>query len=157
MRDAAVPCRYATAYETSLGRHITFNDNQICTPCERTVDRFAAKQAQNAALNQEQVSVGDEGHPSHPSAHLRTHTEFTAHPMTVGALVGALSALDQDLIVYLARDAEGNGFESLWKIDTSYAVDNGDGPEPLHPDDVADYEESFGSTDDLPQAVFLWP
>lgn len=43
MREQPVPCANATQYEVINGRHMTWNDNQICTRCERLLDLFAAR------------------------------------------------------------------------------------------------------------------
>lgn len=43
MREHAAPCVNATHYETSRGKHMTWNDNQMCTRCERLLDLFAQR------------------------------------------------------------------------------------------------------------------
>ena len=43
MRDHAVPCANATQFEIIQGKHMTWNDNQICTRCDSVLDLFALR------------------------------------------------------------------------------------------------------------------
>ena len=70
--------------------------------------------------------------------------------MNVKDLIEKLSTLNPMLPVWVAEDAEGNGFEDLNFVRTEsvnlydYSV--------VHEDDVDDYEEGV-----LTEAVVLWP
>lgn len=43
MRESAVPCANATLFESTQGKHLTWNDNRICPRCEHTLDRFTQR------------------------------------------------------------------------------------------------------------------
>lgn len=45
MRDNAVPCVNATQFETHQGKHLTWEDDRVCTRCKRTLDLFAQRRA----------------------------------------------------------------------------------------------------------------
>lgn len=40
MRDGPVNCRNATLYEAQRGQHLTWEDDGVCKPCKRTIERF---------------------------------------------------------------------------------------------------------------------
>ena len=81
--------------------------------------------------------------------------------MTVGELIKDLQAFDEDRIVILAKDEEGNGFSPLADLDpSSYKADNtysGEvGLEELTPELIA---AGYSEEDVLEgqKALVLWP
>lgn len=59
MRDEPVPCRHATLYETERVQHITWEDDGICKPCKRNIQRFIDRGAESET----EVQIS----PHHPS------------------------------------------------------------------------------------------
>lgn len=47
MRDDPMPCVHATDYEIDQGKHLTWNDSGMCSPCRRYIDRFIARGSEN--------------------------------------------------------------------------------------------------------------
>lgn len=72
--------------------------------------------------------------------------------MTVQELIDALSELPRDLKVIIGSDEEGNDFVDPFFPDESWAVEDDTrcGLRPIHPDDVAEYDE-----DDLVKVVAM--
>ena len=71
--------------------------------------------------------------------------------MKVRELIEMLEKLDDDVMVVMSRDSEGNGFSPIADVDAShYTAFNTHSGECLHPDDVADYP-------DAEPCVCLWP
>jgi len=82
--------------------------------------------------------------------------------MTVKELIEQLKEVDQDRIVVMSRDPEGNGFSPLSGVETcAYSEDNGYGETGLEPDDLNDELREQGYTEedisDGQPAVCLWP
>lgn len=69
--------------------------------------------------------------------------------MIASELIERLEQLPPDANVVVARDAEGNGFHSLYDVGYSYLDDEG---YPIHPDDLDDYD-----TEDSAPSIVLWP
>lgn len=67
--------------------------------------------------------------------------------MKVNDLIAKLSVLPGDLPVFLATDAEGNGFESLCAVASE--IWDHDENEAIHPDDAEEGE--------TPSVCVLWP
>ena len=74
----------------------------------------------------------------------------TSH--TVATLRAALEGLPDDLPVYISSDEEGNSFSELWEVGHSKSSIEAGDMEPIHPDDLVDYDLS-----DLIDVVILWP
>ncbi len=71
--------------------------------------------------------------------------------MTVQELIEQLQALGQpDLEVFIAKDAEGNGFRKLDDVQIDPMVDG----EAIHPEDAEMYAEEG---EDITYAVVFWP
>lgn len=69
--------------------------------------------------------------------------------MKVHELMELLSALPQNVELWVSRDEEGNAFNRLAYVEEEYmSVDM----EPIHPDDLDEYDE-----DEVTRAVVLWP
>lgn len=47
MREHAIPCANATQFETSQGKHQTWEDSGICTRCTQLLDIFAQRREIN--------------------------------------------------------------------------------------------------------------
>jgi hypothetical protein len=58
--------------------------------------------------------------------------------MTVGELKYALLAFDDDILVVMASDAEGNSVNEAWRLYHEDAYDDGYDIEIQHPDDLAE-------------------
>jgi hypothetical protein len=84
-------------------------------------------------------------------------------PLTVKELREALEGYDDDRIVVMSRDEEGNGFSPLYEIGTSsYVSDGGSyGEIGLEPEDLTDEMRAKGySEEDVKEgqkAIVLWP
>ena len=76
--------------------------------------------------------------------------------MTVKELIERLQAEDQDRIVVLSRDAEGNGFDTLHTIETASYEDGEIGIEALTDDLI---KQGYGEEDvrEGQPALVLWP
>ncbi len=76
--------------------------------------------------------------------------------MTVRELIGILSAMDQDRIIVLSNDEEGNGYRPLYNIAGDCAYNDGDiGIEKLTVDDIeAGFSEEDVMTDGKACVVF---
>jgi hypothetical protein len=72
-------------------------------------------------------------------------------PLTIKDLRLAIKDLDGNLPVYLSRDPEGNGFETLYEV-SPCDFDTQD-RYPIHPDDLADY----AGDPKVIKVVVLWP
>ena len=74
--------------------------------------------------------------------------------MTVKELKAALFYLDDNLVVYISRDEEGNGFKSLYSVEVENVYNNSytEDIEVVHKDDVEDYDPEY-----LKDGVVLWP
>lgn len=80
--------------------------------------------------------------------------------MSVGALIDALKDCNEDDLVILARDAEGNGFAQIAMISEGMYINGGIKLRSLTSEDEADgYTEEDVATEEegaLP-CVVLWP
>lgn len=55
MRDQSVPCVNATYYEVKRDKHMTWNDDRVCTVCKRVSDTFASRRALNESPEEKTV------------------------------------------------------------------------------------------------------
>lgn len=77
--------------------------------------------------------------------------------MTVKELIAELQTMDQDRIIVLARDSEGNGYSICRVVDVCAFKDGDIGLEALTPGDIAcGYGEEDVMSNGQP-AVVLWP
>lgn len=56
MLDHAVPCVNATQWESDQNKHLTWNDDRICTRCVRIMELFAKRRELNDRFEEDGVS-----------------------------------------------------------------------------------------------------
>lgn len=80
--------------------------------------------------------------------------------MIVRDLIAFLENVPQGATIYLADDAEGNGFTRAEELDIAYIdtaeVTHGRSESLLYDEDLEDLDEDAG-TDELDEVVVLWP
>lgn len=72
--------------------------------------------------------------------------------MTIKELKDKISHLDDNLEVYIARDEEGNGFSSLYSVETEHIYNDDYDIEVIHEDNLEDYGD-----DHVKEGIVLWP
>lgn len=73
--------------------------------------------------------------------------------MKVRDLAKILSQVDQDLIVYISKDPEGNSYSPMWQWTDEFYLDTYDNEVCLSEDEKGDYLEN----ENLFKALILWP
>lgn len=73
--------------------------------------------------------------------------------MKVRDLAKILSQVDQDLIVYISKDPEGNSYSPMWQWTDEFYLDTYDNEVCLSEDEKGDYLEN----ENLFKAFILWP
>jgi excinuclease UvrABC ATPase subunit len=87
MRTDPVPCINATQYEIDQGKHLTWNDDSHCQPCQRILDRFIALHQQSevdSAESDEAYAMWNTGTCAKCNGSGILGPETDAHPSVYG-------------------------------------------------------------------------
>tara|TARA_R110000782_G_scaffold184388_2_gene274642 strand:- start:14723 stop:14950 length:228 start_codon:yes stop_codon:yes gene_type:complete len=75
--------------------------------------------------------------------------------MIVSQLIELLKLVPQDLEVIKSKDAEGNGYDTVYSVEVSL-YDDRDELHPIHEDDIADGEYDPEDIKGFKKGLFIW-